>query len=172
MRCREAWHALPIILMGLALGCQNNPQTAPSNKGEDQAREAFTDFQVALKARDADKLWALLDTQSQEDAERVAKVIKEAYTKSGAEEKAHQEEALGLTDTELSSLSGRGFLKTKRFQGKYEELRDSKIDKITVQGDTATVMYIEPDGDRERLTLVRQDGRWKLTVPMPKGALP
>jgi hypothetical protein len=36
----------------------------------------------------------------------------------------------------------------------------------------ATITYIEPDGDREKLTLVRQDGGWRFTLPMPRGTLP
>jgi hypothetical protein len=141
----------------------------PQSKGEDEVREAFAAFQAALKAKDAEKLWTLLDAESQADAERAAQAVKAAYEKAGADDKAQQEKALGLSSTELSSLSGRGFLKSKRFHGKYDELPGSKIDKITIQGDSATVNYTETDGDKEKLTLVRQEGRWKVTVPMPRG---
>ena len=49
---------------------------------------------------------------------------------------------------------------------------NARIEKITVQGDRATVNYVEPDGDKEKLGLVKQDGRWKVSVPMPKGTMP
>src|SRR5262249_50402162 len=152
-------------MLGLAIGCSSERQ-APQSKNEDQVREAFAVFQTALKARDADKLWTLLYTESQGDADRAAQAGKVAYEKAGADDKAEQEKALGLAGAELSSLSGRGFLKTKRFHGKYDEVPESKVDKITVQGDSATVTYIEPDGDKEKITLVRQEGRWKITLPM------
>jgi hypothetical protein len=168
---RRACHALLMFILGLAVGCSSDRQT-PQGKGEDQVREAFTAFQAALKARDADKLWTLLDTESQADAERTAQAIKAAFEKAGAEEKSQQEKALGLSGADLSSLTGRGFLKTNRFHGKYDEVPESKVDKVTVQGDSATVTYIEPDGDKEKLTLVRREGRWKITLPMPKGTQP
>jgi hypothetical protein len=168
---RGAWPALSVIALGLVVGCSGGPQTA-QGKGEDQVRESFTALQAALKAKDADKIWALLDAESQADAERAAQGIKAAYEKASADEKAQQEKALGLTGPELSSLSGRAFLKTKRFYGKYDELPESKLDKVTVQGDSATVNYVEPDGDKEKLTLVRQEGHWKVTLPMPKGTQP
>jgi hypothetical protein len=169
-RCATS-QALPILLLSLAVGCSGDRQT-PQSKGEDQVREVFASFQAALKARDVDKLWSLLDPESQADAERAAQAVKAAYQKAGRDEKAQQEKELGLTGAELSSLSGRGFLKTKRFQGKYDEVPDSKLDKVTVQGDSATVAYTEADGDKEKLTLVRHEGQWKVTLPMPKGTQP
>jgi hypothetical protein len=159
---------LSIILLSLTVGCSGDRQT-PQSKGEDPIRETFLALQVALKAQDAEKLWALLDNESQADAERAAQNIKAAYEKAGPDEKAQQEKALGLTGAELSLLSGRGFLKTKRFYGKFDELPDSKLEKVTVQGDSATVAYTEADGDKQKLALIRQDGQWKVTLPMPKG---
>ena len=36
--------------------------------------------------------------------------------------------------------------------------------KVMVDGDKATVFYEEEDGDKEKLELVRQDGKWKVIV--------
>jgi hypothetical protein len=91
-----------------------------------------------------------------------------AHGGAGAEEKAKQEAALGLPGAELTGLTGKGFLKTKRFQRKYHELPDSTIEKVTVQGNNATAYYLEPDGDKEKLLLVRQEGQWKVWLAMPK----
>lgn len=165
---RGPWYVSMTLVLALTGGCSSEPK-APQSKGEDEVRETFAAFQAALKARDADKLWTLLDGESQTDADRSANAVKAAYEKSSPDEKAQQEKSLGLPGAELSSLSGRGFLKTNRFHGKYDELPESKIDKVTVQGDSATVNYIEPDGDKEKLTLVRKEGQWKVTLPMPKG---
>jgi hypothetical protein len=163
--------AVLICALGLAAGCSGN-RPATAGKGEDQVREAFTALQTALKDRDADTVWALMDEESQSDAERAAKAEKGTYEKAGPEDKAKQEQALGLTAADMAALSGRSFLKTKRFHGKYDEVPDSKIEGVTVRGDRATVEYVENDGDHERLTLVRQGGRWKFNLSMPKGTQP
>jgi hypothetical protein len=143
-----------------------------TTKVEAEVTQTFTTFQVALKDRDSERIWALLDAESQADADRVAQDVKAAYEKANAEGKAEQEKAFGLSGAELAALTGRGFLKTNRFHGKYDEIPGSKVDKVTVQGDSATVAYTEPDGDHEKLTLVRQEGQWKVKIPMPKGTKP
>ena len=80
------------------------------------------------------------------------------------------EEEVGLAAFE--DLTGVGFVKTKRFHGTHDELSKSKIDKVTIQGDKATVAYIEPDDDKVKISLVRQDGQWKVSLPMPKTTQP
>jgi hypothetical protein len=162
---------LRILILLLAAGCSPNTNR-PTTADEASVRDAFTAFQAALKAEDADKLWALLDSDSQADAGRAAEAIQAAYRKASPEAKAEQEKSLGLAAKDLTGLDGKGFLKTLRFKGKYEEVADSQIEKISVQGDRATVAYIEPDGDHEKLTLVRQDGQWRVSVPMPKATAP
>ena len=170
-----------ILLAALGLGCSDaaRPPTGPAAKpaaqqtsdaqGEETAvRDAFSAFQAALKAKDAGKLWDLLDSDSRSDADRAAKALQAAYAKASAEEKAEQEKALGLTAAELTALNGQGFLKTTRFLGKHHEVPGSKIDKVVVQAGKATVTYIEEDGDVEKLNAVREDGKWKLSVAMPE----
>jgi hypothetical protein len=156
-----------LLFLLLVVGCAK--QSGPIAGNDDApVREAFSAFQAAIKAKDAPKVWGLLDSESQADADRAAKAVQAAYGKASPDEKAEQEKSLGLSDAELGALTGQGFLKTKRFLGKYDEVPESKIDKVTTQGDKATVTFIEPDGDTEKLNLVRQDGKWKLSVPMPK----
>ena len=166
---RMGW--LVLFAAAFAGGCPKPTERSGGND-EGAVREAVSAFQAALKARDADKLWQLLDAESRADAERAAQAVRDAYAKAGPEQKAEQEKALGLPGAELATLTGTGFLKTKRFHGKYDELPDSTLDRVTVQGDSATVAYTEPDGDKEKLTLVRQEGQWKVSVPMPKAAQP
>jgi hypothetical protein len=72
----------------------------------------------------------------------------------------------------LIGLTGIGFLKTKRFEQKYDELPDSIIDKVVVQGNSATIHYHEADGDREKAILVRQNGEWKAWLTMPRVSKP
>jgi hypothetical protein len=163
---------VPIVGVVALLGGCFNPAAPTSPTEEDRVRESFTTFQVALKDRDADRLWALLDAESQADADRAAQAEKAVYEKASAVGKAKQEKELGLSGAELAALTGRGFLKTNRFHGKYDEVPDGKLDKITVQGNSATVHYTESDGDKKTQALVRQEGQWKVTVPMPKGPNP
>jgi len=171
------WHTtqlgwLTFFCAMVAVGCSKTIDRPPVSQ-EGPVRQTFAALQAALKARDADKVWKLLDSESQADAERAAKAVQATYAKSDhPKEKSEQEKALGLPGAELAGLTAAGFLKTKRFHGKYEELSESKIDKVTLQGDNATVAYTEPDGDKEKLGLVRQDSQWKVSLPMPKATQP
>jgi hypothetical protein len=161
---RDGWKWALLVLLA---GC-GAPATQAVNKDEDQIRQVFKVFQEAITARDGDKLWGLLGPDSQADAEEEAKKVRESYDKAAAEDKTKQEAAFGLSAAELKDLKGAGFLKSKRFCGKYHEVPQSKIDKVTVQGDNATLNYLEEDGDKEKFALVRKSGQWKLVVPMPK----
>lgn len=134
---------------------------------EKEARDTFTAFAQAIKAKDAGKTWKLLDKDSQAAADRAAKSVRTTYGKASADDKKKLEKALGLTGTDLAKLTGEGFLKTKGFHGKYHEVPGSKIDKVTIQGKRAIVHYVEADGDKERLRFVKQDGKWKVSAPMP-----
>jgi hypothetical protein len=159
---------LVLFCLAVSPGCQK-PTEQSSTEDQKAVRDTFVAFQVALKARDADKLWSLLDSDSQADADRAAKAIRDAYAKVSAEKKADQEKAFGLPGAELSELTGKGFLKTRRFHGKYHEVPDATIDNVTVDGNKAVVDYTEADGDNEKLRLVRQEGKWKLSLKdMPK----
>jgi hypothetical protein len=159
--------------MVVASGC-SNPKTSETRPADQEAsvREKFAELQAALKARDADKLWVLLADKSRADAERTAKDIRETYANAGPAAKAAREKALGLTPTELAALTGKGFLRTKRFQDKYREVPDSNIEKVEVQADNATVHYLEPDGDKEKLIFLRQEGQWKVWLTIPRVSRP
>jgi hypothetical protein len=167
---RSSWTCF--LLLAISVGCSSAPTEKPAAKEEDAVRDAFAELQSAIKNQQPEKLWALLDNKSRADSERTAKDIRAAYAKASAEEKSKQEAALGLSGTEVAGLTGIGVLKTKRFQKKYDELPESKIEKVVVQGDNATVHYLEPDDDHEKLIFVRQDGKWKAWLAMPKVSQP
>jgi hypothetical protein len=163
--CRCGWAG--ILCVALVLGCSKAPDSPPADE-EAAVRAQFAGLQSALKNGDADKLWMLLDSRSQADAERAAQAIQANYAKAGPAEKTEQEKALGLTGPELAGLTGKGFLKTKRFQGKYQDLPGSTVERVAIQAESATVHYLESDGDKEKAIFVRQDGQWKAWLPMPK----
>jgi hypothetical protein len=161
------------LLLALAVGCSSSPSTGlPAADEEGAVRAQFAALQSAIKAGDVDQLWLMLERNHIFEAERAAQDIQSAYAKANAEEKAKQEEKLGLPGAELTGLKGKGFLKTKGFQDKYHELPNSTIEQVTVEGNHATVNYLEPDGKKEELILVRQDGQWKVWLEMPRESPP
>jgi hypothetical protein len=131
-------------------------------------RQRFAEVQAAVKARDAGKLWGMLSSKSRADAEKEAKALRTAYEGADAAEKARLEKELGLAGEELAKLAGPGFLKTRRFLRKYDEVAESTVERVTAQGDSATLYFTEPDGDREKMAFVREDDQWRAWVAMPK----
>jgi hypothetical protein len=159
------------LCVALIVGC-SEPAEQKLLNDDAPVRAKFAELQSAIKARDADKLWSLLDSKSRADAERAAKAIQAAYAKATDDEKTKQEKALGLAGKALAGLTGKGYLKTNRFHSKYHEVPDSSIERVVVEGETATVYYLEDDGDKEKIILVRQDGEWKVWLTMPKAGQP
>ncbi len=142
--------------------------TAARSADEDEpVRKAFIALQTALKGQDAEQVWKRLDADSRKAAERAAKAVQAVYSKANADDRAKLEKALGLEGDELARLSGTGYLKSRGFRARYEELSQSKIEKIVVEGDKAIIHYIEPDNDKEKLRMLRQGGEWKATLMMP-----
>jgi hypothetical protein len=43
---------------------------------------------------------------------------------------------------------------------------------VDVQGDNATLHYLEPDGDKEKLIFLREAGQWKVWLTMPRAGQP
>jgi hypothetical protein len=163
---------LMVVVLGTA-GCGkpaagSAPSGAAGGGDEAAVKETFAAVQAAIKAKDAAKTWDLLSADGRADADRAAKALQDAYAKATPEQKAQQEKDLGLSAADLGALTGQGYLKTKRFLGisKVDELPEGKLTKVTVQGDQATIDYTEPDGDKEKLSLVREGGGWKVTLPM------
>jgi hypothetical protein len=167
-----------LLVVAFAAGCNNSPtgQTPPSGPTpaaeEAAVREQFAALQAAVKARDADRLWGLLSSKSQADAERAATAARSAYDQAGAEEKARQVASLGLPGAAVAKLTGPAFLQTRRFQGKYGELVEGKISRVDVQGDSATVHWDDDEGDKEKTAFVREGGRWKAWLAMPRDRKP
>ncbi len=157
-----------LCLLLCALGC-SGPAARQSGGGDDAVtvKATFLEIQKAHTGRDAEKLWSLIDSDSQTDAERAAKAWREKYATAEADK---VQKDVGVSAADLAKLTGKEFLKTAPFRDKHDELADSKMGDARVEGDQATVNYVEPDGDKEKLKLTRQAGQWKanLAMPMPK----
>lgn len=165
--CRHKRHFKWLYLLLLVGGCARS-ETPPAGDDEGlRVRARFETFQKTLQSGDVETLWAMLSKQSQNEADRAARTLRADYEKADVPAQAAQEKELGLAGADLASLTGRGFLKTRRFQAKYEEARQGKFDGVSAQGDTATVYFFDDEGDREKLLLVREDGQWKFWLKMP-----
>src|SRR5262249_7517899 len=130
-----SWGTAAVVL--LIAGCSAGAKRTE----EDRVRETFTAFQDALKARAADKVWALLDANSQAEAKRACETVQADYRKADAKRKTELEKSTGLSAAELTGPpSGVLFLKTRLFYEKYDEVPGSQVlDVPPITGDTATV---------------------------------
>jgi hypothetical protein len=78
------------------------------------------------------------------------------------------EKELGLPGAKLSKLTGTGFLESKVFLDKSGEIEDGVVTRVTAEKDRATVYFDEPDGDKEKLPFMLEDGQWKAWMKIPK----
>lgn len=155
----------PTWLIGLlifAAGCGRLPSTADNDQAGVQ--QAFISFQAALKSEDVDKMWAMLDAKSQEAAEVIARELQEEMADGDKTRKSDREKTWGLSAAELTEGKAANLFKSKPFLARFSELPDSKIVKIAARGDHGDVLFHEPSGDKEYLSLTREKGRWKVTV--------
>lgn len=161
---RAARGCWPVLLL-LAAGCGPGSSQKDSAIEEAKLKETFAAYQQAIKDKDAGKLWDLLDADARAAADRAAKPLRDDYAKADADGKAKQAKNLGLTGDELANLTGKVYLKTPRFVGKspHDEVPGSEFKGATIQGDKATVKYIEDDGDKKELLFTREGGRWKVS---------
>lgn len=167
---RQLFRTLPVLVLALALGCKDKPATSPV-KDEADVKAAFESVTQALKAKDAAKLWSLLDSDSQKDADRAAKLWQEAYAKA---EPDKIKKDIGVSAEELPKLTGQTFLKTEAFfEKEIEELsQTSKVESVKVEGDKATVSYKDPTGGTDKVVFNRQGGQWKVHLSMEKPKKP
>jgi hypothetical protein len=155
----------------LAIGCsQQSSKPAAGGDAQAQVKAAFEDVQKALLAKDTDKIWGLLDDDSHKHTDRVAKEWQAKWMADYDMADADKvQKEIGLSPDELANLTGKTFVKTKGFlTGPIDELAKGKFDKATVTGDSATVYYTEPDDDKEKRTMTRVNGQWKIRL-VPKG---
>jgi hypothetical protein len=164
------------LLCGILLltGCAAPTAKAPKESGAAaEVKQAFAHLQAALKDRSGPKIWALLADDSRQDAEREARHWKEKYGKADEKGKAELAKKLGLPPAKLQELTGKTFLESDLFFhfDEHNEIPDvKKLEKISVQGDTAKVEYQDPDKPElmMRTPLVREDGHWRFNMSIPR----
>ena len=156
------------LLPFLALSGCSKESAAPTSNPEEDIKAAWASFQEAVKAKDPEKIWGLLDADTQAGAENAAKSLREKYAKATPAEQAELQKKYVLSGEEIATIKGVSYLKSKEFAHPYREVPDSKMTKIDMKGDKAKLHYVEPDNDKEDLDLVRKDGKWKFVLPMTK----
>jgi hypothetical protein len=163
-----------VVIVWFAAGCAGKPGDRAPRAGETAeaaetgVRQKFAEIQAAIKARDADRLWGLLSGKSRAEAEKEAQAIRATYKKATAAERAALEKELGVGGQELAKLTGPGFLETRRFLRKYEDVVGSTITRVTASGDSAMVYFDDREGDHEKMVFLREGGQWKAWLTMPK----
>jgi hypothetical protein len=185
MRCKllvPCW-----LLLTLLIGCKpaaTPPKLDADTDSPEQAavRQEFNRLKAAIAAlkegKDTDSVWDFLGAESQADAEREAKVVKAAYAKLADKDKVDLEKKMALSAKELADMNGKYYLKSQRFQSKHQKIPDSRVSKITITGETATLVFIEPDNNSVTATLVRQKAvpqqplldKWKFNLDIPKAS--
>jgi hypothetical protein len=177
--------SLSIVLAGLLCGCtgggtsgkKTNEKAAENSddkKGgspknaEDEVQKSFTALQKAIKDKDADKVWDLLVKDRQTDADREAKAARETYDKLPEKDRAGFEKKMALTGDQFAKMTGKVYLRSAKFHGKTHEIPDSKVEKITVSGDSGTLKYVEEDGDKISVNVAKETGGWKFDLAIPR----
>lgn len=170
----KCWPVVVVIAMCL-IGCSSPTSVNKTKDGGKQAEEeiklAFAALQTAIKAKDADKIWDLLAKDRQDDADAEAKAVKEAFGKLDAGAKTDFAKKLELSEKELADINGRLYVKSAAFyKGETDEMPGSKLDKVVVSGESATVHYTEDGGkgEKEKRSVVHEKGQWRFALPIPK----
>lgn len=172
--------AFSIVLGASFVGCNpaaNKDQPGgDAKKSEEEIKHAFSVLQTAIKAKDVDKIWSVMAKDTQSDVEKEGKKVQLAFAKLSESEKSVYEKKVGLTAKEMSEMTGKLYVKSSTFfTGEIAETPDSNFDKAEVTDTTtATVYYIEDHGkgQKEKRSVVREDGQWKFILEFTNAVLP
>ncbi len=165
-----------VLLVAVAIGCTRGPSGTQREKDEAVIRERFADLQAALKGLQANpydaharKVFDLLHTDTQQNADRTAKSVSDQYARADDAAKAKIGAALGVSGADFQRLSGLDYLRGKVFLNAYQAVADSKLDKITFERDKAWAHYQETGGahDSGKVEFAQQDRQWKIILPIP-----
>ena len=162
---RQLQYLLLTALLG-AIGCAKTPEAAPVDE-EPAVRARFEELQKALKERDPERLNRLLAIESQANAHFVAHTLRSAFARADEKTLERYRKELGISLEDMTRFNGPMFLKTRPFLAEYARLSDAMLERVSIQGENATVSCRNEEGELEKLFLIRQDGEWKFQLPMP-----
>src|SRR5579859_5764166 len=95
-----------VLLVASVGGCAISNATVPLGAEQEKVKQVFVSFQKVLKDADAEKIWAILEADSQADAERKAETIRDIMATGSDAEKAEMERKLGLPGADLAAVKG------------------------------------------------------------------
>lgn len=165
---RNESHSKWLILAALlgAIGCAKTPEAARVDQ-EPVIRARFEELQKALKEHDPERLNLLLAIESQANAQGIAYSLRRAFTRADEKTIERYRKELGISLEDMTRFNGPMFFKTRPFLAKYGEVADGKFERVSIQGDNATLYYRDEEGEQEKLLLVHENGEWKFWLPMP-----
>jgi hypothetical protein len=162
---RRSW---PTVLLIFAAGCGGSPSTRVIGLDEVALQVAFVQFQAVLKSGNADNLWGMTDADTHTAAERAAERERVAAERLTPEERETKAKELGLSTEELTTLTGKTYLKTTLFLKRKpaDEIPGSQFESASIQAGKAIVKYKETHGAENKLTFTKEGDIWKAYLPV------
>jgi hypothetical protein len=153
---------------GDTTGNKNKGGPGQSKSDEDAVWDVWNALRKAVKANDYDAVWNLLDEDTQQKAEEVAKKVQDQYKNGDASVKSELSQRHGFTASDFDNLNGKGYVRSKVFWYEVKDLPDSTPKtpaEIDSAKGTAIVRYVEKGETKvEELHLVKEDDGWKVEI--------
>jgi hypothetical protein len=176
--------AVGLLLVAGLLGCNtggDGKKDKDASDDEKQVKAQFEKLKSALDKRDPDKIWALLDDDSQKDAEKAAEHIKAEFAKADDAKKAEMKKKYIFAGTEkekletpdnldLAALTGKTVLKTAPFHDKYDPIEEADVEKVAIKGEKATVSWKNKESEKGEVIMFKQKGEWRAHLMTPRGS--
>lgn len=125
----------------------------------DTPEKAFDDLKDAVLKKDYGRMYDRMDRDAQQDmvksAEFMVQFDKSLAAHSG---KKGKELYIAVNKEMESKVAGQGGFSDKM----REDIKNSKVEKVVVDGDTATLTIKTGDGRTDTGKMVKQDGRWRV----------
>ena len=120
---------------------------------------AFEDLKDAHLKKDYGRVYDRMDKETQQDFEKSAQLLIQ-FDKSLAVHNGKKGRELFVAFT--AEMEKRGGVETKATDKFREEIKNTKVESVVVNGDTATLTIKGGNGRTETITMVKQDGTWRM----------
>ena len=122
----------------------------------DTPEKAFADVKDATQKKDYGRIYDRLDKPGQAEFENMKPNPFLKSTQSGKKgRELYIEMRKEIEGMAVAIGAGNQLAEQER------QYRESKVDKVTVDGDNATLTARTPDGTTITMSMVKQDGRWR-----------
>lgn len=117
--------------------------------------KAFADYKDAFVKKDYGRIYDRLDKEGQAEFDNIRPNPLIQATQSG---KKGRELYIDV----MKEIEGKAAVMGLNRDEQGRSMKDTKLESVTVTGDTATVTVRGPDGTTAPLQMVKQDGRWRV----------